>query len=280
MISFFKNTVFLFPTSGLANRMRVIESGYSLAKKTNKRLFIFWVLDETPSCNFNLLFNSINNTTVLNFKAYDSFSFNHIIYRILFYLLIKIKNIRPLRQTDILYRRENFSKSDNNSYYESEVLKKGFFYKGNADFYFAEKNNYAIFQPVAALENKISAIADTFSENTIGIHIRGTDNMAAKSKSTTALFIDKINLELTKNPKANFFLATDEPATEQLLREKFEGKLITFSTHKDRDSTIGIREALIDLFLLSKTGKIYGSFYSSFSEMASKLNNATMEVVK
>ena len=64
------------------------------------------------------------------------------------------------------------------------------------------------------------------------------------------------------------------------LKKLFGNKIISFSAHKDRNSAIGIQDALADLFLLSKTSRIWGSFYSSFSEIAAKLNKTPLEIIQ
>ncbi len=54
----------LIPFGGLANRMRVIRSGISLAQKYNLKLKIYWIKRDELNCGFEDLFQSIDGVTV------------------------------------------------------------------------------------------------------------------------------------------------------------------------------------------------------------------------
>lgn len=162
-----------------------------------------------------------------------------------------------------------------------EVLKnKGFYYIGNADFYFTETPNYTIFRPIDSIQTEINRVLSLFNAYTIGIHIRQTDHEIAKSVSPVELFIEKMQAEVSRHHEVNFFLATDEPKIEEELQQLFKGKILTYSTDKARTSVTGIQQALADLFLLSRATKIWGSYFSSFSEMAEKLHGSPLEIIQ
>jgi hypothetical protein len=48
----------------------------------------------------------------------------------------------------------------------------------------------------------------------------------------------------------------------------------------NRHSKEGILEAVLEIYSLSKTARIFGSYYSSYSEMAAKLGKIKLEVLK
>jgi len=68
-----------------------------------------------------------------------------------------------------------------------------------------------------------------------------------------------------------FFLATDSPEEEQDMKKLFGDRIITFAKKLDRNNPEAIQDALVDLLCLSKTRKIIGSFYSSFSDIAADI---------
>jgi hypothetical protein len=91
----------------------------------------------------------------------------------------------------------------------------------------------------------------------------------------------QIEEEIVRNPDATFFLSTDEEKYQEELLEKFgEDRIIYHEKVFGRHITAGVRDAVIDLFCLSKTSKIYGSYFSSFSDVAGRLGNVQVEVIK
>lgn len=108
------------------------------------------------------------------------------------------------------------------------------------------------------------------SSQTIGVHVRRTDNNLAIEKSPLPEFIAMMQGYVLEEPDTSFFLATDDPVAEASLKETFPGRIITFrKSAYSRAETAAIQEALVDLLMLSRCRKLLGSFYSSFSEYAS-----------
>ena len=68
-----------------------------------------------------------------------------------------------------------------------------------------------------------------------------------------------------------FFLATDCEETEQQMKRLFGERLITRARETSRGSHQGMRDAVVDLFLLARTKNILGSYYSTFSETAASI---------
>jgi hypothetical protein len=132
--------------------------------------------------------------------------------------------------------------------------------------------NYAQhFKPVDALDRQVIDMTTRFT-NTVGVHIRRTDHMAAIKHSSIQHFINAMDCEVAKT-NANFFLATDCKETERELLSRYPHKITIFpKSCYSRNSVLGIQEALIDLYCLSKTDKVLGSYYSSFSQVAAEIS--------
>ena len=78
--------------------------------------------------------------------------------------------------------------------------------------------------------------------------------------------------ELEARPDVRFFLATDDAEIKRRLLDRFgEDRIITARMELRRDSQEGMKGAVLDLFALSRTEKIIGSYYSSYSEIAAEL---------
>ena len=141
-------------------------------------------------------------------------------------------------------------------------------------------DDYKLFLPTSELQNEIDAVTKRFSKNTIGIHIRSTDNEESKKKSPFRIFCNRIEEEIKLNGEVRFFLSTDNAEYQKILLEKFGHPRILFHEKEfRRDVTKGIKDAVIDIFCLSVTSKIYGSYFSSFSYVAGRIGNTPVEVL-
>ena len=118
-------------------------------------------------------------------------------------------------------------------------------------------------------------------DDVVAIHIRRTDNVKSVRYSPTSLFTEKIAEVLSENPAVRFYLATDDATEETTLQQRFPGKIIIYKKESlDRNSPVAIRDAVIDLYNLAHCGKIYGSFWSSFSDIAALWGGIEKEVLK
>jgi hypothetical protein len=102
----------------------------------------------------------------------------------------------------------------------------------------------------------------------IGIHIRRTDHVKCIEASPLTSFEKAIELELTLNPDAQFYLATDEVAVKMRLANLF-GKCIESPTHfLGRKTILEQQNGIVDWNMLQQCSKILASKGSSYSEIA------------
>lgn len=144
---------------------------------------------------------------------------------------------------------------------------------------FGEDYDISIFKPIATLHKEIEAFMPK-GEVVYGIHIRRTDNSWAIEHSPIELFENKITDILQKEPEALFYLASDDADTIARFQKQFGDCILTRPKTFGRSSVQGIQDAIIEMWLLSKTKKIFGSFYSSYSGMAAKIGNIELEIIK
>lgn len=136
-----------------------------------------------------------------------------------------------------------------------------------------------LFRPVKPVMDAVEANSRLFSSYTIGMHIRRSDNWAAIKQSPTHLFIETGKRELAQHPDLKIFLATDSEQVKDEMRDAFGDRIITSNTPASRESIGGIRDGLIDMYTLSRTNHIYGSWFSSFSRLAARIGNCELTVL-
>jgi hypothetical protein len=133
------------------------------------------------------------------------------------------------------------------------------------------------------LHPRLMRRVDRFSRerlrNTVGFHLRRTDNETACQNSPDSLFIGKAREVIGRGKK--IFLATDNAATEQKFRKLFGKSVLTCPKRAAMVrrwprpfDPVATEDDLLDLFLLARTEYVVGSYWSSFSSMAIALNGS------
>jgi hypothetical protein len=302
------NNFYLLATDGLCNRMRTIDSAITLAGKLNRSLHVLWVRNALLNSSFSKLFNSIDVMTVIEssnqvvpgvkFNWYPKnnpastgsvknlinrgiWKFHQINWNIkgsLFYdELLEISNRRFDTNTaesekdsyELIFTRIKDTLHENHSNYIASCWRL-----------FPDNEFYSHFKPVPELQDKIDTITSSFS-NTIGLHIRRTDHREAIAHSGIDKFVALIERHVGTDAQATFFLATDDAETEAYLKNKFGARIITRKKSSyARNNEKGIQDAVVDLYCLSRTKKIYGSFRSSFSQVAGDISRIPVETVQ
>lgn len=146
---------------------------------------------------------------------------------------------------------------------------------------------YRSLQPVGAVADAVNGMSERYfkDNHVIGIHIRRTDYFSyllrdSRGVAPTEKFIKKMNLILRQNPKAKFFLATDDKNEERIIKDRMRDSVIVYEKEAvSRSSTKGMQDALVDWLLLSRTFKIIGSYRSSFNEEAGNVNMISVDTI-
>ncbi len=125
----------------------------------------------------------------------------------------------------------------------------------------------------------VDAACKDLNEETVGVHIRRTDNSWSIEQSPVELFTHTMQTMITENPKRKFYLATDDAELKQTLRHTFAGHILSHDCPLNRDTQQGILSAVVEMYALSRTTFIIGSYYSSFSEMAAEIGGITLDVL-
>jgi len=258
------------PYGGLANRMRAIDSASVLADLYNIQLTVIWEMSFELNCSFQKLFEVPHNIDI------HVYPINGIVKRANDFICrnaAKAGIYLPIGYHRYLYDREIERLMNINTDFKELIGNyRSVYIRTVKRFYYGDKlfNN---FRPVAMLRDTINTLTCNFSDNTIGVHIRRKDNIKAIQHSPLKIFIDQMNHEIGVKPQTMFFVATDSAKDEASLKKIFGDRILTYPKVLERDSEKGIQDALIDLYCLSNTKKILGSYYSSFSEVAAQIND-------
>ena len=263
------------PDGGLCNRIYAVTSAIGFAKKHNLHLTIFWFKDWGMGAGFQDLFKL--SETVENIKIIDAGFIDFFKYA----KPIKSNFFLPKLYQKIKYDAIYFWYKEQDSvekwYYSNAAADKFYLYH-----YYKFYNDYElfnVFSPLESIQKRIKEQLNLLSPHTVGIHIRRTDISASIKHSPLSAFIEKMQHEITKNSEVNFYVASDSWEEKERLINIFGHRIITVKNDLKRNTKAGIIDALIELFMLASTKKIYGSFQSTYSLLASEIYNRPIEIV-
>lgn len=247
--------IIIQPIGGLCNRMRAINSAYMLAKERGDSLTVIWFNNPELNCPFHELFLPNANLKVVD--IYSKWNLKKLWYQLCFSFVSNeaIKTHKGDGLLDEAYRKG---------------LPKNIYIATEEHFY--PCHEYDLFIPTKVLQAQINKLTHAFGSHPVGVHIRRTDNKPAIDKSSTNAFVQAMKKELEAFPDTMFYLATDDLSEEEQLREIFPDRIIS-NENRDlsRNSVSGIKDALVDLWCLSNTAMIIGSYFSSFTDIAADL---------
>lgn len=268
----------LVPIGGLANRLYAITSAMAFCEEHNIDLKVVWFKDWGMGADFHALFELAGNQS--HVEIIDA-TWKDYVYD------------RPRKRNlwwSLLYQRVRFGRCVYESQvingYSSDDLKKDF--QSNDRIYLVHYCSFYACDPVRLLvpsEEMLKAIEQRKKEfqlddHVIGVHIRRTDNTDSIKHSPLALFIDKIHQEIEVDSDARFYVASDDLNEKQRLKKIFGDRIITPWKEVRRDTGEGIKDAVVELYTLASTKKIYGSVHSSYSQLAALLGHIDITVLK
>lgn len=262
----------LLPHAGLCNRLRAISSAVFLAKKLNRPLTIYWQNNDECASDFCDLFDPINIDIPIDVIEYKGLKYSIARKKNLYYpKLLRIFSV----DKEIL----NFNCKEDGDIIPL-ISSDGITFIQTCHSITQHYDFQALFKPISSIMNAINSVTALYSDNTIGLHIRRTDNVQAIAHNDISSFENCINRELEADSSTKFYLATDDMYVKDYLINKYGTAILTFDIPLNRNTVEGMRGAVVDLWCLSKTKRIIGSFYSSYSEVASFIGKIDLEIVE
>jgi len=266
----------LVPEGGLSNRIYAITSAIGFAKKHNLLLTVFWFKGWEMGAEFHDLFAlspTVENVEIKDANFVDFF-----------------KYAKPKKSNFFLPTLYQKLKFDAVYFWHKAHVSVEEWYNLNAranKFYLFHCQNFygdceflKSLSPVNLIQKKINEQLSLLSPDTIGIHIRRADLIAAITQSPLSVFIEKIQQEIDANPEINFYVASDSQEEKERLTAIFGHRIITVENNLKRNTKNGIVDALIELYTLASTKKIYGSFQSTYSTLASEIKGIPLEIME
>lgn len=128
------------------------------------------------------------------------------------------------------------------------------------------------FQFVPEFHQKYESIVGDYRP--IGVHIRRTDNERAIKFSPSSEFWR----EMAEHP-GMFYVASDSEEERVAAMQRFPGRILIGPTRILGRNNSGCFDAVLDFYCLSRCSTIIGSYYSSFSEVASQYGGSTLKII-
>lgn len=257
-----KRYIYFVPVGGLGNRLRSIESAIRFAQEKNAELEIGWYQDWGMGCKFSDIFKP------LQYKVLEEAGLRR-------YILD-----RPRKKNffvPAIYEKLKFDvllgeKVVGHEWFGTPIEENArrIWMASSHAFFQDEEADYSIFHPIEELQKQIDAVVCTFPKQVVGMQIRRTDFFITKQISPTINF-EKAIEQLDYN--TSIYLASDDESEKLFFKKKYGNRVITRESILERGSKRGIQDAVIEMYILSATNKIYGSKNSSFGQIAAKIGN-------
>lgn len=265
------------PVGGLANRMRTMASAVTLAQASGSTIEFVWFQDWALHAPFSSIFErpeglflreaGWRDSLTLDRPRRRNFGLPRLWQRWHFDACLYEQAVTPLQESGFSFRQW------------AEGAGRRYMASYSAFYPYEEALVGRLFVPVPEVRSEVERRLERFAPETVGVHIRRTDHAAAIAKSPTALFFEQLDRDVERNPDLGIFLATDSDAVKREMGERYGTRVLTAQATADRSSVSGIRDGVADMFTLARTRRIYGSFQSTFSELASQLGGVPLHVL-
>jgi hypothetical protein len=271
----------IYPDAGLGNRLNCLYSGLYWKRALGIDMEILWEVEYACCIEFEKLFRPIADVSVKTVYTLSVKKDHHLrsLFGKLYIAALKKKIFYcSSEMTSAIYKKGG----------EPEIRKKlnaaeGYCIKSSSHFADWEHISEVIneIKPTEEIEKRVLDIMNPYMDKrVIGVHIRRTDHKEAILHSPLELFIEKMQKDVNEDSDTVFYLATDDEEVENIMAKKFplvEHK--NFADRKSRRTEEGMKDAYVDMLCLSRCEKIYGSYGSTFSNMASLIGKIKCETI-
>ncbi len=244
-------------TSGLANRMLMLAGAQRLARLTQRKLLLYWPENDQLGCPFAALFQNAPD------MIHDAD------------MHALLRSDRTMKVYNAWHCPPLYESVAPDGDPDAEIiLLKGWTAPKFANETLADIRDElcdGLQQLVPVDEVRAQADAIDMPEFCLGVHIRSDEtaggvNFFAQSKREHFEAILRAVLE--QRGDTTFFLATLQPEVERYFRGVLGDRLMVFPKSGPGRERAAIREALVDLLLLSRTRGVLGHYGSTFSQVA------------
>ena len=245
-----KKLLIIRPRGGLANRIRSLVSAILLAKAIDRNLLMCW---DNYAVKFEELFDYPMPPQISSaeYKKHLAGDYG------------QAKLIHPGKHGNI---EKVTTKPE-----EKTII----IVSGRAFYYQSEEEYLSELRSFVATKEITSRIMP-LPKNTVGMHIRRTDNERSITFSPSEDFVTTMDVIASHHPDVTFYLATDDLELKTRIKKRYNNRVLTYDVVNDRHCSAGVKDALLELMTLSLSKLIIGSGGSSFSLMASDICGAKL----
>lgn len=285
--------IFLHAQYGLGNRLRALGSAMAFARQTDRVLVLIWVPDQHLNCKFTDLFVESDEFVVTHsFKAGEKWPF------------------RGNKETDVAMRNVkwyNYMRPDG-----VEISPSSELVSDDRDVHLYVSTCYVIQSRVTPFIMRttstywlvlrsltphvnVQRLVDRFAiypmSQMIGIHIRGKSikrdisgvsekQYTAESSRTTDYWrnltqVDTFVQEMKRQTADQlFYVAADQKEVFAQLEKEFPARIFYTPRQCDSRDKDCLPFALADILLLAKCSSLRGSYWSSFTELSTRIGRA------
>ena len=166
--------IIFIPVGGLANRMRVIDSAVGLCKANNEDYTIYWMKDYGLNCSFSKIWKPLDHLKDTRFRILSYFLYLRHKSGMLQWLLKAIEKTDYLKifGQDEYKALHGFVREPGAMQQYRHCIIESF-----SSFYPADEFQANLFAIQPEIQKKVDQFTRSFDKNTIGIHIRRTDQV-------------------------------------------------------------------------------------------------------
>lgn len=272
--------VLVVVSGGLANRMRAIMSGISLSRDCGCGCRIVWM----PLFELNASYGTLFDPGCMPVRLWQP-------GRLDYALRFEVPRKRNLYLSGI-YQRIRYSArlvhaTSDVHYPATEVLRGmvrngrgGIYVFSGIDFYpFSCEEYREVFKLSPTVEKRVGELM-AGGRPRVAVHVRRTDNALSVSHSPLELFEDAVRREIEADPSAVVYVASDDQSAKMHMAREFPDNVVFNPRPARRDTAEGIVDALAEMALMGTAERIYGSYWSTYSEAASILGGAELVVLR
>lgn len=238
-----KFKMILIPIGGLGNRLRVISSAMNMGFK---KITLINIKSKTMNCEVDDFLNleKTNIVRVINISIRSD-----IFVRRMFAIVVNIVAFFSIKNIACSYNSRDVMRKHKLVVTCHEFL-SGFISPG--DLIKVDQDHHNSF---------CKNLNQILPKNYSAIHIRYGDNDRAK-----ALFSMRECEKFIESSLEPVYLATDSQKLKDYFIEKYTSKIITSIKTVSRDSTLGIKDAISEIYILKEAVIFKPSLQSSFSK--------------
>lgn len=258
----------IIPRNGLGNRIRSIRAAVRLANKQKTGIKIVWMNNSVCPCDFTDIFSEIRGAqyglTVRNIRTKKHPFFHKLLF--------------SRKAGSLLYDIALYDPPCQDPAWMAKLPRcRRVLINTCEEFFHSQDPVEFVFCPqITKQANRVLG-----NRSCVGIHIRQDDNREAIQNSPLPLFFDTMENIAKDCPDTFFYISTDDRAVLGQILQKYPDRCLYYQNKSwERGQKDGQLSAAVDMLCLSKTKIIYGSYWSSFSEEASKIGNIQKIVLK